>query len=67
DYHNCAITTDGKIACWGRTGFWIDDAPEGSYESIATGTYHTCAVTSDDSIVCGGSKEPPEGLHWEAQ
>lgn len=71
----CAVTADGKIACWGATSELVggEAASRGvtvagvaDAVSIACGPRHACAVLASGHVACFGSNEsgqlgrPPE-------
>jgi alpha-tubulin suppressor-like RCC1 family protein len=67
--HNCAITTDAALLCWGSNysgqlgdGTTADhstpQAVTGLAEgvsAVATGTSHTCAISGDGQLQCWGA------------
>ena len=65
--HNCAVTTENKIRCWGYSQYPggggpepdldrdLDNPPEGDFLDVATGDHHTCGLTTSNSVVCWGS------------
>jgi alpha-tubulin suppressor-like RCC1 family protein len=70
-YHNCAVTTNGFVVCWGHNnngqlgeGFHNLDEPEGSVVAldgeavgVACGGFHSCALMSDGAVFCWGSNQ----------
>ena len=60
-FHNCAIRTDGTVACWGLTtgesGFHFGQSnpPAGLFQSVSAGLRHTCGVQTNGTLVCWGS------------
>ena len=67
DLHNCAVTTENKIRCWGYSQYPggggpepdldrdLDDPPRGDFLEVVTGNHHTCGLRTDSSVVCWGS------------
>ena len=57
--HNCAITTDGSVKCWGYNGQGRATVPthysNHRFADIAAGYYHTCAVTKQGMVGCWGA------------
>ena len=57
--HNCAITTDGSVKCWGNNGQGRATMPAAysgyRFADIAAGHYHTCAVTEQGMVGCWGA------------
>ena len=65
--HNCAVTAENKIRCWGRgrspggggpepdLDREADDPPGGDFLDVAAGYFHTCGLRTDGSVVCWGS------------
>ena len=60
-FHNCAIRTDGTVACWGLNtsagGVYYGqaDPPAGMFQSVSAGLYHTCGVRADGTVACWGT------------
>ena len=75
--HNCALTVEGKLFCWGRnhygatgtsesaqlvTGWEILDVPELSWNAVAAAGASSCALKVDRSLWCWGENgETPLG------
>ena len=69
--HTCAITTQGKLFCWGSNGagqLGVDvilssespvpvDGLSSAVIAVSAGGKHTCAVTQTGSVLCWGSNE----------
>jgi alpha-tubulin suppressor-like RCC1 family protein len=57
DYHNCALKTDGTVACWGLNTSNQAPAspPAGPFASLSAGGSHTCGVKTNGSVLCWGS------------
>jgi alpha-tubulin suppressor-like RCC1 family protein len=71
-YHNCALTSTGRIDCWGtdsgNPGFaaydhsQVTDAPTGSgYIDLDSGGYHSCALSAAGAIECWGADGDYDG------
>ncbi|MGV1037822.1 MAG: RCC1 domain-containing protein [Candidatus Nanopelagicales bacterium] len=68
DIHGCALTTAGRVKCWGYNGYGAlgdntttsSPKPVGVYnmgpkiKGIAAGGYHSCAVTTKGRVKCWG-------------
>ncbi len=65
--HTCALTTDGRVKCWGSnergqlgdgTSYSsvipVDPALPGSAQALSAGYYHTCAVVAGQ-VYCWGN------------
>ena len=62
-YHNCAITPDSEVHCWGA-GKTIGVEPHygqslvpllADVVKVSTGGYHSCALTVDQDVTCWGA------------
>jgi alpha-tubulin suppressor-like RCC1 family protein len=67
--HDCVLTSDGEVYCWGRNDLgqlgqeWnsfssnvplrVDGLKE-PVKSLAVGGYHTCVLQSDGTVACWG-------------
>jgi alpha-tubulin suppressor-like RCC1 family protein len=74
-YHNCAITTDLELYCWGLNedgqvgdGSTTDRAtpveitnPGSPFRRVAAGFYHTCGITVNGAAYCWGSNGDGQG------
>jgi alpha-tubulin suppressor-like RCC1 family protein len=68
DYHTCALTSAGSVACWGDNDFGQLGVDTGGADktspvlvpgvakavAIAAGGYHACALTATGAVVCWG-------------
>src|SRR3972149_17721 len=69
--HNCAVSAQGAVSCWGNNGVGqvgdgttsffrepaqVTDLASGVAE-LAAGAYHTCALTTGGGIKCWGSDQ----------
>ena len=54
DSHTCAVTVDGRIACWGSDSDKQAEAPAGQFTSVAAGVALSCGVRDDGTAVCWG-------------
>ena len=56
DYHSCATTNTGEVACWGIDTYGkVDDAPLGTgYVGLGLGLTHSCALTTTQDVECWG-------------
>jgi alpha-tubulin suppressor-like RCC1 family protein len=68
--HNCALTTEGMVYCWGRGALLGDGtsehrftpvpvaAPPGiRFATVSAGGNHTCALTPEGSAYCWGQND----------
>ncbi len=44
EYHNCGLTPDQTVVCWGSDASDQCDAPEGSYSMVAAGALRSAAI-----------------------
>ena len=57
-FHNCGITTKGKVKCWGRDNYGqVSKADPSPLTEIGTGAYHSCGLTASKSAVCWGRNQ----------
>lgn len=53
--HTCAVTSQGKILCWGANDAGQLDAPEGDdFAAVSLGELYGCAITTGKELVCWG-------------
>ena len=55
--HNCGITIDGVVTCWGANYSGQATPPEGTFLSVSAGGHHTCDVTTTGDAVCWGHNQ----------
>ncbi len=53
----CALTNEGRVACWGRNTHGQADAVQGTYVQIVAGTDFSCGLDADGRAVCWGRDE----------
>ena len=51
---NCALRTDGSVACWGFNGAGQASPPTGAFSQISVGYHHACGLRTDGHIACWG-------------
>jgi alpha-tubulin suppressor-like RCC1 family protein len=52
--HNCGITTDGTVFCWGNNEYGQLNAPAGVFKSVVAGKYYSCGMRLDGAKECWG-------------
>jgi alpha-tubulin suppressor-like RCC1 family protein len=52
--HNCGITVEGTVHCWGNNAFKQLDAPSGPFSSVVAGDDFSCAMRSEGTVECWG-------------
>jgi hypothetical protein len=52
---NCALRTDGALACWGRDESGETSPPPGYYKQVEAGSYHACALDGNGVPKCWGN------------
>jgi alpha-tubulin suppressor-like RCC1 family protein len=70
DTHSCALTTKGKVWCWGYNGTGqlgdktttnssrpVAVAGLGKVKAIDAGSMHTCAITTKGKVLCWGNND----------
>jgi hypothetical protein len=53
---NCALRTDGTLACWGDNTYGQATPPAGTYTALSSGGGATCALKTDGTLACWGYK-----------
>ena len=66
--HSCALTTKGKVWCWGYNGYGqlgintttnsskpVQVAGLSKVKTVDAGYYHTCAITTKGAVKCWGN------------
>ncbi|KAG1328183.1 serine/threonine-protein kinase-like protein CCR4 [Cocos nucifera] len=53
--HACAITTDGKLTCWGAGAPKVNESTTGIL-SMALGANRTCLLRADGTVLCWGEE-----------
>ena len=55
--HNCGVTTDGEVTCWGSDEYGQSTPPAGiALVKISAGYDHSCGITAEGSAHCWGIK-----------
>ena len=47
-----AVTSEGRLVCWGEEEFGAADCPEGVFTDVGQGAIHGCALDVAGGIVC---------------
>jgi hypothetical protein len=59
---NCAIKTDGTLACWASQGTMPAPPPSGAFKAIAGSLSRFCGIDANDEVQCfGESSDYPPG------
>lgn len=57
-HHTCALSTAGRVSCWGWNDYGQTTVPAGvaggAHVSVAAGLGHSCAVSAAGSVSCWG-------------
>ena len=53
--HNCALSANGAVECWGSNSDGKANPQTGPYTQISAGDNHTCALTPAGAADCWGS------------
>ena len=52
--HNCGVTANSALVCWGSDRYGRASPPGGEFTSVTAGRYHTCGVKTDAFVACWG-------------
>jgi len=52
--HNCAVTEDDQLTCWGHNEHAKALPPAGSFSQVSAGRHHTCGLRTDGELECWG-------------
>ena len=64
-YHNCALTVDQDVACWGG-GLFGQALLKGPFKALSVGALDTCAVRENDRLRCWGFNNYLGASGWTA-
>ncbi len=53
--NSCALSADGKLACWGSNSANQSNAPAGNYVALSTSDDHSCAIDTAGALHCWGN------------
>ncbi len=53
--HNCALSANGAVECWGSSSDGKANPRTGPYTQVSAGDNHTCALTPAGAADCWGS------------
>ncbi|MDD2907401.1 MAG: SdrD B-like domain-containing protein [Candidatus Gracilibacteria bacterium] len=69
--HECGITTDNELKCWGYNYYGQTNVPTGyTWKNVSAKFFHTCGITSNDELKCWGynnflQSNVPAGYTWK--
>lgn len=52
--HTCALTSAGKVRCWGDNGSGQLNVPSSKFKAVAVGGSFTCGIRTDGFVQCWG-------------
>ncbi|MDD2907477.1 MAG: SdrD B-like domain-containing protein [Candidatus Gracilibacteria bacterium] len=69
--HECGITTDNELKCWGYNYYGQTNVPTGYiWKNVSAKFFHTCGITTDNELKCWGynnfgQSNVPTGYTWK--
>jgi len=62
-FHNCALKSNGSLACWGKNDYGQSTPPAGNdFTQLSVGEWHTCALKDDGSLACWGKNDNGQSM-----